>query len=102
MRLFKMRSEVDQLLYPEMLGKVIIINTPSLFSYVYSMLAPMLDARTRSKVRPATVPYRRCASFAISAVSVSYNTTFRSSVADFVLQIMENMLNKCCLRARGG
>lgn len=66
MRLFKMRSEVDQLLFPEMLGKVIIINTPSLFSYVYAMLSPMLDVRTRSKVRPATVSYHRCAPFVIA------------------------------------
>lgn len=49
-RLFKMRSEVDQLLFPEMLGKCFIVNTPSLFSYVWAMLSPLVDARTRSKV----------------------------------------------------
>lgn len=49
-RLFKMRSQVDQLLFPEMMGKVIIVNTPSLFGYVWAMFSPMVDARTRAKV----------------------------------------------------
>lgn len=45
-----MRSQVDQLLFPEMMGKCIIINTPNLFSYVWAMFSPLVDARTRSKV----------------------------------------------------
>lgn len=49
-RLFKLRSITDQLLFPEMMGKCIIVNTPSLFGYVWAMFSPMVDARTRSKV----------------------------------------------------
>ncbi|CAN0477512.1 unnamed protein product, partial [Laminaria digitata] len=49
-RLFKMRSQLDQLLFPEVMGKCFIINTPSIFSYVWAMFAPLVDARTRSKV----------------------------------------------------
>ena len=45
-----MRSQLDQLLFPEMMGKCFIINTPSLFSYVWAMFSPLVDARTRSKV----------------------------------------------------
>lgn len=41
---------MDQLLFPEMLGKCFIVNTPSLFSYVWSMFSPLVDERTRSKV----------------------------------------------------
>lgn len=59
MRLFKMRSQVDQLLFPEMMGKLVIINTPSLFSYVWAMFSPMVDARTRSKVCSACVAVGR-------------------------------------------
>lgn len=50
-RLFKLRSFSDQLLFPEMMGKCIIVNTPSLFGYVWSMFSPMVDARTRAKVK---------------------------------------------------
>lgn len=45
-----MRAQTDQLLFPEMLGKCFIINTPSLFSYVWAMFSPLVDERTRSKV----------------------------------------------------
>lgn len=50
-RLFKMRAHTDQLLFPEMMGMCIIVNTPNLFSYVWTMLSPLVDERTRSKVR---------------------------------------------------
>lgn len=50
-RLFKLRAQMDQLLFPEMLGKCFIVNTPSLFSYVWAMFSPLVDERTRSKVR---------------------------------------------------
>ncbi|CAM9319843.1 unnamed protein product [Scytosiphon promiscuus] len=49
-RLFKMRAHMDQLLFPEVLGKCFIVNTPGLFSYVWAMFCPMLDERTRSKI----------------------------------------------------
>ncbi len=49
-KLLKMKAQTDQLLFPEMLGKCFIVNTPSLFSYVWGMFSPLVDARTRSKV----------------------------------------------------
>lgn len=50
-KLLRMKAHTDQLLFPEMLGKCFIVNTPSLFSYVWGMFSPLVDERTRSKVR---------------------------------------------------
>ncbi|CAN0478789.1 unnamed protein product [Ectocarpus sp. 12 AP-2014] len=55
-RLFKLRAHMDQLLFPEMLGKCFIVNTPSLFSYVWSMFSPLVDERTRSKISIISKP----------------------------------------------
>ena len=41
---------VDQNHYPEMLGHTCIINAPGFFKMVFSVVKPMLDARTQGKI----------------------------------------------------
>lgn len=49
-RLLSLITKYDQDNYPEMLGHICIINTPPIFKFVWNVVAPMLDARTQSKV----------------------------------------------------
>ncbi|KAG5190795.1 CRAL-TRIO domain-containing protein, partial [Tribonema minus] len=49
--LMKRVAHVDQAMYPELLGQMFIINTPGLFTYVWKMFAPLLDSRTRDKIK---------------------------------------------------
>lgn len=44
-------SAVAQNYYPEMLGKMFIINTPMLFTAVWSLVKPLLDEVTVSKIQ---------------------------------------------------
>lgn len=49
----KMMSKVlaiDQNNYPEMLGRTVIINAPSIFKMLFGAIKPMLDARTQGKI----------------------------------------------------
>jgi len=36
--------------YPERLGRMIIINTPWVFSFLWKIVAPFIDAKTKSKI----------------------------------------------------
>jgi len=36
--------------YPERLGRMIIINTPWVFSFIWKIVAPFIDAKTKSKI----------------------------------------------------
>eukprot|EP00971_Amphidinium_carterae_P246793 4901541-Amphidinium_carterae.1 len=36
--------------YPEMMGKMVIINAPKVFSIAWSFVKPMLDEKTVSKI----------------------------------------------------
>lgn len=44
-------SQIDQLAYPEILGKMVIINAPGYFSGAWRLIRPFLDERTVSKVK---------------------------------------------------
>ena len=44
------QSRVDALCYPEILGRCLIINAPSFFSVIWSVVRRWLDARTASKI----------------------------------------------------
>ncbi|CAM9135726.1 unnamed protein product, partial [Choristocarpus tenellus] len=48
--LLKSLAHLDQLIFPETLGKLFIVNTPALFGYVWGIFSPLLDPRTRSKI----------------------------------------------------
>lgn len=43
-------SKLSQDNYPELLGKMVIINTPWVFKAVWNFVSPMLDKRTRDKI----------------------------------------------------
>ncbi|GBE59847.1 CRAL TRIO domain containing protein [Babesia ovata] len=43
-------SSVTQNYYPEMLGKLLFINASALFSALWQILSPLLDAKTLSKI----------------------------------------------------
>eukprot|EP01018_Ginkgo_biloba_P018134 Gb_24649 [translate_table: standard] len=43
-------SRVDQDYYPEYLGKMIIVNTPTTFKAIWAMIKPWLDKRTQKKI----------------------------------------------------
>jgi hypothetical protein len=42
--------KIDQDNYPETLGHICIINAPALFRAVWSLVRPMLNARTQGKI----------------------------------------------------
>ena len=46
----KMLSAIDQDHYPETLRKVIVCNAPSIFSALWKVISPWLDAMTKGKV----------------------------------------------------
>jgi hypothetical protein len=48
--LLKLASGVAQENYPELLGKMFVVNAPLLFSGVWTMVKPMLDEGTRNKI----------------------------------------------------
>uniref|UniRef100_A0A0C9RR20 TSA: Wollemia nobilis Ref_Wollemi_Transcript_467_1501 transcribed RNA sequence n=1 Tax=Wollemia nobilis TaxID=56998 RepID=A0A0C9RR20_9CONI len=51
MRHFVQRiSKVDQDYYPEYLGKMVIINAPTTFKAIWSIIKPWLDKRTQKKI----------------------------------------------------
>lgn len=50
MNIIKVQAQVDSLCFPETLHKFIIINAPSAFSLIWSVIKGWIDARTASKV----------------------------------------------------
>lgn len=43
-------SKVDQLIYPEVLGRMVIINAGFVFSIAWAIIKPWLEERTKSKI----------------------------------------------------
>ena len=50
MSLVKLFAEIDQKQYPETLGKMFIINVPSIFPFVWKGIKTLLDPATASKI----------------------------------------------------
>mmetsp|Transcript_9504 Transcript_9504/g.18387 ORF Transcript_9504/g.18387 Transcript_9504/m.18387 type:complete len:331 (+) Transcript_9504:995-1987(+) len=48
--LIKLASNVAQENYPELLGRMFIVNAPLLFSGAWTIVKPMLDEKTRNKI----------------------------------------------------
>jgi hypothetical protein len=48
--LFKTISKIDQDNYPEILGKLFIVNAPAIFSVAWKTIKPFLDPNTRQKI----------------------------------------------------
>ncbi len=48
--LIKRIAQIDQQQYPETLGKIFIINTPSAFPYVWRVVKPFLDPAVAAKI----------------------------------------------------
>lgn len=46
----KLASNIGQNYYPEIMGKMFIINAPLLFSGVWAMMKPWIDEKTRAKI----------------------------------------------------
>jgi hypothetical protein len=46
----KALTDLDKVYYPELLGKMLIINAPSIFSAIWAIVSPFLDSRTRDKI----------------------------------------------------
>ncbi len=49
-RILSVLTRIDQDNYPETLGKTLIINAPRVFRAIWSIVKPMLDPRTQSKI----------------------------------------------------
>lgn len=49
-RILSVLTRIDQDNYPETLGKTLIINAPKVFRAIWSIVKPMLDPRTQSKI----------------------------------------------------
>lgn len=45
-----MTSKADQLLFPEMLTVCVIVNTPTIFKWIWKILQPFLEERTKKKI----------------------------------------------------
>lgn len=43
-------SKIDQDNYPESLGKLFVVNVPTIFGAVWAMVSPWLDKRTKQKI----------------------------------------------------
>lgn len=50
MNFVKSASAIAQDYYPEMLGRMLIINAPSLFSFAWKTIKGFLDKKTVSKI----------------------------------------------------
>ncbi|CAG9321265.1 unnamed protein product [Blepharisma stoltei] len=49
-KFIQMASKIGQDYYPEMLGRMFIVNTPMLFSVAWKVIRPWLDERTQHKI----------------------------------------------------
>lgn len=47
----KISSQVAQDYYPEILGRMFIVNAPTLFTMVWKVVKPWLDKRTQNKIK---------------------------------------------------
>ncbi|KAI8473261.1 MAG: CRAL-TRIO domain-containing protein, partial [Monoraphidium minutum] len=56
-RLVSMLTKYDQDNYPEMLGRICIINAPMLFKAVWALIKPMLNPRTLNKIQICQTNY---------------------------------------------
>lgn len=54
----KLASSIGQDYYPEILGKMFIINAPFLFKGVWAMVKPLLDSKTQDKISILGSSYR--------------------------------------------
>lgn len=66
-RLMSMLTKYDQDNYPEMLGRICIINAPMVFKAIWALVKPLLNPRTLSKIQVRVqgaqcqgVQYHRC------------------------------------------
>jgi CRAL/TRIO domain len=50
-RLISTLTKYDQDNYPEMLGRICIINAPMVFKAVWALIKPLLNPRTLSKIQ---------------------------------------------------
>ena len=50
MGLLKRVSSISQDFYPEMMGKLFVINAPMLFSGIFAIVKNWLDERTKRKI----------------------------------------------------
>lgn len=48
-------TKYDQDNYPEMLGRICIINAPMVFKAIWALVKPLLNPRTLSKIQVSTV-----------------------------------------------
>jgi len=48
--LFKRMSKIDQDIYPEILGKLFIVNAPAIFAVAWKAIKPWVDPSTRQKI----------------------------------------------------
>lgn len=55
----KIATSVAQDNYPEMLGKMFIINAPMLFSGIWACIKPWVDEKTRAKVSIIGSDYKK-------------------------------------------
>lgn len=59
MALLRNVLKVSQDFYPEMMGKLVIVNAPYLFSAVYAVIKGWLDERTRKKISVVSTGYMK-------------------------------------------
>lgn len=50
-RLMSTLTKYDQDNYPEMLGRICIINAPMVFKAIWALVKPLLNPRTLSKIQ---------------------------------------------------
>ena len=50
MGLLKKVSAISQDYYPEMMGRLFVVNAPMLFSAIFAVIKSWLDERTRRKI----------------------------------------------------
>ena len=55
-RLMTTMTKYDQDNYPEMLGRICIINAPLVFKAIWALVKPLLNPRTLSKIQVRTRP----------------------------------------------
>ena len=56
--------------YPESMYKTVVVNAPAWMTIAWDMIKPMLDPRTKAKVRPQIFSSHRTRSLAANCIAM--------------------------------
>jgi hypothetical protein len=72
--LYRSIADLDQKYYPERLGMLFVVNTPSMFLKIWSLVNKWLDPGVQEKIRILGNDYKAC--FSLNLIS-SFHIRYR-------------------------